>query len=165
MAPLRFSSSRMAIESAKPSPGSVPAASSSINSSTPLPASRSIPSILFIWAEKVLSDCVRLCPSPMTLIKSENTAKSLPSSTGTSSPDCTIAARSPSVFRTTVFPPVLGPVTMSDLYPWPNSRLTGTMFFSSGCLPPFIRRYPRSFRATVLAPRIRAYFALAKMKS
>ena len=50
------------------------------------------------------------CLSPMSTRTSSKTVILLPSLTGMRSPHITIRVRSPTVFRVTVFPPVLGPV-------------------------------------------------------
>ena len=61
-------------------------------------------------AEKVLKDSWILCSSPISAKTLSKTWIELPSFAGISIPDEAIRQKSPTVFKQTVFPPVLGPV-------------------------------------------------------
>ena len=120
-----------AIARAAPSVGSVPAPSSSKRHKEWLSAFSRILTILVIWAEKVLKLCSMLCSSPMSANTSSNTASSDPSKAGIWRPDWPMRVKSPTVFKDTVFPPVLGPVTMSRSKSFPRYTLMGTTFLGS----------------------------------
>ncbi len=103
----------MAIPSAAPSTGSVPAPSSSNSTRESWSAFSKIFTVFTMWAEKVLKLCSILCSSPISAKISWNTASLLPSRAGMWSPACPIRDKSPTVFKETVLPPVFGPVTIS----------------------------------------------------
>ena len=65
-APLSSSRSTIAIASADPSAGSVPAPSSSSSTSDRGPARSSTSMMAVMWPEKVESDCSIDCSSPMS---------------------------------------------------------------------------------------------------
>ena len=61
-----------------------------------------------------------------------------PSLAGMCKPYCAIRVRSPSVLRATVFPPVFGPVIISESKSSPSLISVGTILFvlRRGCLAP-----------------------------
>ncbi len=101
----------MAIASAAPSVGSVPAPSSSKRHREFSSAFFRMETILVIWEEKVLRLCSMLCSSPISAKTSVNRDSSERSRAGIWSPAWPIRVKSPTVFSETVLPPVLGPVT------------------------------------------------------
>ena len=74
----------------------------------------------------VLSDCSRLCSSPMSARMWWKTGTLLPSPAGMCMPDWAIRHSRPVVLRQTVLPPVFGPVMMSRLKPKPRRMSMGT---------------------------------------
>jgi len=92
-----------------PSPGSVPAPISS--SRTRLRASAAARMIVSrdTWAEKVLRSCAMLCSSRCRRRPPGRPEASNPAMRQMQ-PACAMRARSPTVFRPTLFPPAFGPV-------------------------------------------------------
>ena len=101
----------MAIASAAPSVGSVPAPNSSKRASVLLSTFFRILTIFTICDENVERLCSIDCSSPISAYIFENTAASEPSAAVICKPDDAITDRSPTVLSVTVFPPVFGPVT------------------------------------------------------
>ena len=121
----------MAMASAAPSVGSVPAPSSSNKTRERSFTFSRKETILVMCEEKVLKDCSMLCSSPISAYTSSNTASSERSRAGMCSPACPIKVNSPVVFKETVFPPVFGPVTMSKSKVSPRRMVVGTTVFGS----------------------------------
>ena len=105
----------MAMASAAPSVGSVPAPISSKSIRLLLSAFFKMSTVFVICELNVLRLCSILCSSPISANISSNTAMSECSSAGILSPACAISVRSPTVFKETVLPPVLGPVMIRRL--------------------------------------------------
>ena len=95
---------RIAIARAAPSVGSVPAPISSKSTRQFSSASLRILTVLVMCDENVLKLCSILCSSPISASRA-----------GMNKPDCAISVRSPTVFKETVLPPVLGPVMIRSL--------------------------------------------------
>ena len=74
----------------------------------------------------VLSDCSRLCSSPMSARMWWKTGTLLPSPAGMCMPDWAIRHSRPVVLSVTVLPPVFGPVMTSRLKPKPRRTSMGT---------------------------------------
>ena len=106
---------RIAIARAAPSVGSVPAPISSKSTRQFSSASLRILTVLVMCDENVLKLCSILCSSPISAYIFLNTAISEWSRAGMNKPDCAISVRSPTVFKETVLPPVLGPVMIRSL--------------------------------------------------
>ena len=106
---------RIAIARAAPSVGSVPAPISSKSTRHFSSASLRILTVLVMCDENVLKLCSILCSSPISAYIFLNTAMSEWSRAGMNKPDCAISVRSPTVFKETVLPPVLGPVMIRSL--------------------------------------------------
>ena len=106
---------RIAIARAAPSVGSVPAPISSKSTRQFSSASLRILTVLVMCDENVLKLCSILCSSPISAYIFLNTAMSEWSRAGMNKPDCAISVRSPTVFKETVLPPVLGPVMIRSL--------------------------------------------------
>ena len=105
----------MAMASAAPSVGSVPAPISSKSIRLLLSALFKMSTVFVICELNVLRLCSILCSSPISANISSNTAMSECSRAGILSPACAISVRSPTVFKETVLPPVLGPVMIRRL--------------------------------------------------
>ena len=118
--------SMMAMASAAPSAGSVPAPSSSNSSSDRSSHSLSMRTVFVMCAENVDSDCSMLCSSPMSAMISWNTGMVLPSAHGMCRPHCVMAASRPMVLSVTVLPPVFGPVMTSVSNSPPSETSIGT---------------------------------------
>ena len=157
----------MLIASAAPSTGSVPAPSSSMSTSERSSAESSMPTIFFIWLEKVERDCSMLCSSPISANTLSNTANSVPTFAGTNMPDCAIRVKRPIVFSVTVLPPVFGPVMMSVVKSEPRRTSIGTILKlgMSGCLPLTIFILPSAFSFGRTAFISFESFAFAKIRS
>ena len=104
---------RIAIASAAPSVGSVPAPSSSKRQRESGSAFAMISTMFFMWEEKVERLCSMLCSSPMSAKTSLNTGMREFTAAGMCMPDWPMRASRPTVFRETVLPPVFGPVMIS----------------------------------------------------
>ncbi len=163
-APLPRSSSKIAVASAAPSTGSVPAPSSSKSTRLFSSASEIIFIIFFICAEKVESDCSMLCSSPMSASTLPKTDTSLFSSAGIKRPHMAIRVKRPIVFSVTVLPPVLGPVITSVSKLVPSSMSVGTTLSLSmrGCLALCSSILPSLFNLGLVAFIEYASEALAK---
>ena len=111
---------RIAIARAAPSVGSVPAPISSKSTRQFSSASLRILTVLVMCDENVLKLCSILCSSPISAYIFLNTAMSEWSRAGMNKPDCAISVRSPTVFKETVLPPVLGPVMIRSLKSFPR---------------------------------------------
>ena len=118
--------SSIAIARAAPSVGSVPAPISSKSIRLWVSALLRISTVLVICELKVLRLCSILCSSPISANISLKTAISECSNAGMLSPACAIRVRSPTVFKETVLPPVLGPVMISRLKSVPRYMSIGT---------------------------------------
>ena len=105
----------MAMASAAPSVGSVPAPSSSNRAKERELTWPRMSTMLVIWEEKVERLCSMDCSSPMSANTSSNTESSVPSSAGTCRPACIISVNRPTVLSVTVLPPVLGPVITREV--------------------------------------------------
>ncbi len=121
-----LSQSRIAIPSAAPSSGSVPAPSSSSRTRESDPTLSSISVTCFTWALKVDRLCSMLCSSPISAKSSPITPRTDPSAAGIGNPIHPRIAHTPAVLRATVLPPVLGPVITSILYLSPHPMSMGT---------------------------------------
>ena len=86
---------------------------------------------MVMWEEKVLRLCSMLCSSPMSAYTWRNTASSERSEAGMCNPACPISVNNPTVFKETVFPPVLGPVMISREKSFPRVTVMGTTFRAS----------------------------------
>ena len=126
--------------SAAPSAGSVPAPSSSINTSVRGPRLVQNPGDVRMWPEKVDRLCSMLCSSPMSTRISSYTHTSLDSCAGRRYPKRAIVHKSPAVFSVTVLPPVFGPVITSVSYSPPSAMSTGTT--ASGAISGWRARAP-----------------------
>ena len=157
----------MEIARAAPSVGSVPAPNSSNRHREWLSAWSKIETIFVMWAEKVLRLCSILCSSPISAKTSSNTASSEPSKAGMWSPAWPIRVNKPTVFKETVFPPVLGPVTIRRSKSFPRWMLMGTTLAGSrrGWRPSLIFRYPLVLNLGSLHLKCLDRAALAKIKS
>ena len=100
---------------AAPSLGSVPLPISSNKSKVDFPLSFIICAKFLTWDEKVLKAFSTLWLSPISTNILLNTAISVPSLAAIWKPDCTAKVSIPTVFKTTVFPPALGPVIIRVL--------------------------------------------------
>ncbi len=100
----------IAIASAPPSSGSVPAPASSSRTSAGSSSALSIATMLAMWPENVLRLAAIDCSSPMSAKTVRNTGICEPSAAGISSPACAMSDSSPAVLSATVLPPVFGPV-------------------------------------------------------
>ena len=125
-APRSRKCSTMARPSTPPSIGSVPAPTSSTRINAGRVSWRFISTMLAICPEKVLKLVAIDCSSPMSANTERNTGTREPGPVGMCSPDWAITTSSPAVFRATVFPPVLGPVTMITRVGGFIVRLIGT---------------------------------------
>ena len=141
--PLSCRCFKIAIASAAPSVGSVPAPSSSKIHRECSSALSNMEMVFVMCAENVERFCSMLCSSPISAYTSVNTPSSERSSAGMCSPDCPISVKSPTVFRETVFPPVFGPVTIKRSKSAPKWTSIGTtvFLFNNGCLPLRISMY------------------------
>ncbi len=118
----------MAAAKAAPSTGSVPAPSSSRSTRLFSSAAFNMLMIFVMWAEKVDRLCSMLCSSPISARIWSKTDTSLPSPAGIISPHMAISDKSPTVFRATVLPPVLGPVMIRVSKLFPRLISVGTTF-------------------------------------
>ena len=84
-----------------------------------------------MWDEKVESDCSMLCSSPISAKTRSKTESSLLSPAGIMSPHIAMSENRPSVLIETVFPPVFGPVMMSESKSVPSLMSVATTFFGS----------------------------------
>ena len=118
-----------------------------------------------IWEEKVLNDSSILCSSPISAKILSKILIVLPSETGISKPDCAIAHNKPTVFKVTVFPPVLGPVITSTLKVLPKLIFIGTTlsFGINGCLA-FLNSINSSIEG-MLQSKSTANFTFEEIKS
>ena len=147
--------------------GSVPAPSSSKRTRLSGVICFKKDTMFVMWEEKVLRLCSMLCSSPMSANTLENTPSSERSRAGMWRPACPMRVKRPTVFRETVLPPVLGPVTMRRSKSSPSVREMGTTFFGSsrGWRPWRIRIRLSWFNSGRLAFMERASAPRAKMKS
>ena len=122
--------STIAMPSAPPSTGSVPAPTSSSSTSAGSASDRSIWTMFVMCHEKVLRLAAIDCSSPMSANTDRNTGSRDPCSAGTCSPACAISASRPAVLSATVLPPVFGPVMTSTVVPGISLMSTGTGPFS-----------------------------------
>ena len=165
--PCLWRCSRMAMARAAPSVGSVPAPSSSKSTRLSGVICFKKDTMFVMWEEKVLRLCSMLCSSPMSANTLVNTPSSERSRAGMWRPAWPIRVKSPTVFRETVFPPVLGPVMMSRSKSSPSVREMGTTDFGSrrGWRPWRIRILRSLLKRGRLAFMERARAPRAKMKS
>ena len=116
----------IAIASAPPSSGSVPAPASSSRTSAGSSSALSIATMFAMWPENVLRLAAMDCSSPMSAKTVRNTGICEPSAAGISNPACAMSDSSPAVLSATVLPPVFGPVTTSTRTGGIRRTSTGT---------------------------------------
>ncbi len=120
------SSRRIAWASAPPSTGSVPLPISSISTSDSKSALSSVSRRFLRCAEKVESEASMDCSSPMSACTPRKTGSFVPGPTGGTTPLWVRREMRPIAFRSTVFPPVLGPEMRSVRSPCSIRRSKGT---------------------------------------
>jgi len=120
----RSTLSRIARPRGAPSGGSGPAPSASRSTRLCPSAGPKIVAMREMCELNVLSDCSRLCSSPMSAQTSPTTPISEPGSAGMCRPASAISVSKPTVFNATVLPPVLGPASPSRARLW--SRAGGS---------------------------------------
>ena len=108
-----------------------------------------------------------LCSSPISANMLSNIATFEFSFAGIKSPDRAISSTMPTVLSDTVFPPVFGPVIISEVNFSPRVMFSGTILSLSisGCLASIKLIIPSVFKTGKVAFKLKAYFALAKAKS